>query len=132
MTESTLKPPSLKPGPQPPVKAVFAAGRNRHLVEGMVRAGSPAVVVWEAPVGRMLNVQAMSDDNHARVSVYQPGSDRADGGTAPEDGAIRWIGECTKSGEMRFEVHTQSTTDAPYKLGLEIVEATAAPSAAAD
>lgn len=131
-TEAGLKPPGLPPGPQKPVKVVFAAGRNRHLVEGTVREGSPAVVLWEAPVGRMLNAQAMSDGNHARVSVYQPGAEKADGGTAPEDGAIRWIGECTTPGEMRFEVHTRSSSDAPFKLGLEIVEATAPASPAAD
>src|SRR5690606_18340065 len=56
-TESTVQPAGLPPGPQPPVKAVFAEGRNRHLVEGVVRAGSPAIVLWEAPVGQMLNAQ---------------------------------------------------------------------------
>jgi hypothetical protein len=105
----------------------LAEGKTRHLVEGMVRAGSPAVVLWEAPVGRMLNAQAMSDGYHARVSVFQPGAERPDAGTAPEDGAIRWIGECTKAGEMRFEVTSTSETDAPFKLGLEIVEITGGP-----
>jgi len=126
-TESGVKPAGLPPGPQAPVKAVFAEGRNRHLVEGVVRAGSPAIVLWEAPVGRMLNAQAMSDTYHARLSIYQPGSGRPDGGTAPEDGAIRWIGECSRAGELRIEVHSTSETDAPFKLGLEIVEITGGP-----
>jgi hypothetical protein len=126
-TETTVKPAGLPPGPQAPVRAVFAEGRNRHLIEGVVREGSPAVVLWQAPVGRMLNAQAMSDGNHARVAVYQPGSDRADGGAGPTDGAIRWIGECTRAGEMRFEIYTASKTDAPFKLGLEIVEVTGGP-----
>jgi hypothetical protein len=122
----------LPPGPQAPVKVVFAAGRNRHLVEGVVRAGSPAVILWEAPVGRMLNAQAMSDDNHARVAVYQPGSTRADAGAGPEDGAIRWIGACARAGEMKFEVLTASQAEAPLKLGLEIVEVSAGPEPAGD
>lgn len=126
-SETGVKPAALPPGPQAPVKVVLAEGRNRHLVEGVVRAGSPAVILWEAPVGRMLNAQAMSDDNHARVAVYQPGSARADAGAGPEDGAIRWIGECTRAGEMKFEVYTASKTDAPFKLGLEIVEITGGP-----
>ncbi|GMU65074.1 MAG: hypothetical protein AMXMBFR36_13480 [Acidobacteriota bacterium] len=126
-TETELKPAALPPGPQAPVKVVLAEGKTRHLVEGMVRAGSPAVVLWEAPVGRMLNAQAMSDGYHARVAVYQPGAERPDGGAAPEDGAIRWIGECTRAGELRFEVHSTSKTDAPFKLGLEIVEITGGP-----
>lgn len=126
-TESSVKPAALPPGPQPPVTAVFAEGRNRHLVEGVVRAGSPAIVLWEAPVGKMLNAQAMSDGYHARLSIYQPGSERPDGGTAPEDGAIRWIGECSKPGELRIEVHSTSETDAPFKLGLEIVEISGGP-----
>jgi hypothetical protein len=126
-TESGVRPAGLPPGPQAPIKVVFAEGRNRHLVEGVVRAGSPAVVLWEPPVGRMLNAQAMSDDNHARVAVYQPGSARADAGAGPEDGAIRWIGECTRAGEMKFEVLTASKSDAPFKLGLEIVEITGGP-----
>jgi hypothetical protein len=126
-TETSVQPAALPPGPQAPVKAVFAEGKNRHLVEGVARAGSPAVVLWEAPVGRMLNAQAMSDGYHARLSIYQPGSERPDGGTAPEDGAIRWIGECSKAGELRVEVHSTSPTDAPFKLGLEIVEITGGP-----
>jgi hypothetical protein len=131
-TESSVKPAGLPPGPQAPVKVVFAEGKSRHLVEGVARAGSPAVVLWEAPVGRMLNAQAMSDDYHARLSIYQPGSERPDGGTAPEDGAIRWIGECSKPGELRVEVHSTSATDAPFKLGLEIVEITGGPEPTGD
>lgn len=126
-TETELKPAALPPKPQAPVKVVLAEGKTRHLVEGTARAGSPAVVLWEAPVGRMLNAQAMSDGYHAHIAVYQPGAERPDGGAAPEDGAIRWIGECTRAGEMRFEVHSKSTTDAPFKLGLEIVEITGGP-----
>ena len=52
------------------------------------------------------------------IVVFQPGAEISDGGTKPEDGAIRWIGANGKSGDLRIEVHTRSEAEVPFKLGL--------------
>jgi hypothetical protein len=106
--------------PQEPVRVALAGSETRKLVEGKASAASPAVVLWAAPTGRMLNVQLMTQGNKAALVVYQPGDEQPSPGTSPQDGAIRWIGENSKSGELRFEVHTKATAEIAFKLGLEI------------
>lgn len=125
-TQTTVAPvapvaPATPAVPQTPVRAEFEAGKNRKLVEGKVRKGSPAVILWAAAQNQMLSAELVAADKSLSLVVFQPGADESDGRTKPEDGAIRWIGANSKSGDLRLEVHSSSEAELPFKLGLEAV-----------
>jgi hypothetical protein len=122
-TQTTVAPaaPATPPAPQTPVRAEFETGKTRKLVEGKVRKGSPAIVLWAAPQNQMLSAELVGADKALSLVVYQPDAKETDGGTKPEDGAIRWIGASGKSGDLRFEVHSTSDAELAFKLGLEAV-----------
>ena len=112
---SSVKPPV----PQEPIKVAIPAGESRKLVEGKASRTSPAVVLWAAPQGPMLTAELVGGEGQSfSIVVFQPGAEISDGGTRPEDGAIRWIGANGKSGDLRIEVHTRSEAEVPFKLGL--------------
>ena len=113
--------------PLPPIRVEFPAGAERKLVEGKVRKGTPAVVLWAAPQDRMLSAEIVGQGVPISLSVYQPGAEKADGGTSPEDGAIRWIGACGKPGDLRFEIHSRADTEQTFRLGLTVSAAMAQP-----
>ena len=113
--------------PLPPIRVEFPAGAERKLVEGKVRKGTPAVVLWAAPQDRMLSAEIVGQGVPISLSVYQPGAEQADGGTRPEDGAIRWIGACDKPGDLRFEIHSRADTEQTFRLGLTVSAAMAQP-----
>ena len=81
-------------------------------------------MLWAAPTGAMLNVQLMIQGNAGAVVIYQPGAKEPDSGTARADGATRWIGECSKGGDLRLEVYPKGTAEVAFKLGLEVVPET--------
>lgn len=121
---SELKPPV----PREPIQVAIPAGENRKLVEGKVSRSSPAVVLWAAPQGAMLTAELVGNEGQQfSIVVFQPGAETSDGGTRPEDGAIRWIGANGKSGDLRIEVHTRSEAEVPFKLGLISAAALAQP-----
>ncbi len=107
--------------PQAAVRIELAATEKAKTIEGKTSQAGPAEVLWSAPTeGEMLNARVSSPGNGARLSVFQPGSDKPEAGTAAEDGAIAWTGEIAKAGDLRFEVATKSATEIPFRITVTV------------
>ncbi|HSM14728.1 MAG TPA: hypothetical protein VLA66_11745 [Thermoanaerobaculia bacterium] len=112
--------------PREPIR--FELGtESRRLIEGRTSAASSATVTGATPVGSMVNARLSSPENQARIAVFQPGSETAEPGTLPEDGAIAWIGTQAREGELRFVVHTASEIEIPFRIQLEVTAPEPAP-----
>ncbi len=120
-TETQLAPPAP---PQVPMRVELPGAETQKTVEGKVRAGWPATVLFAAPVDRMLDVRlSVPPGLQAQLLVYQAGADEADPGTKAEDGAIGWIGASQRAGDLRFEVRTRSEKEIPFRVMVKIAPA---------
>jgi len=85
----------------------------------IVNSTSPAEFLFAPPVGVALTLGVSSKSGEGRLSIYEPGSERALPGTEPEAGAVRWIGMLSKPGEHRLVVHTRGA-ETPVRLEVSV------------
>jgi hypothetical protein len=109
---------SLRPAPEP-IRFVFPEGQSRGEVEGVAGPGRPAVFLVTVPARTALTVGVASKSNEARFSIYEEGSSEPIHGTQPDWGAVRWIGQSRKGGELRVVVFT-SGVETPVRLQVSI------------
>lgn len=121
-----------KSTPREPIRALLGSEATQVTVEGKTSATRPGVVLFAAPVDRMMRIRISSPEHQARLVVYRPGADKGDLGAAEEDGAIMWISQIDKPGDLRLEARTLSETELPFRIEIEVPPADgAAPAEAA-
>lgn len=102
-----------------PIRLEVAAGESRANALGVATSERPAVFLFAPPVGVALTLGVSSKSGEGRLSIYEPGSERALPGTEPEAGAVRWIGMLSKPGEHRLVVHTRGA-ETPVRLEVSV------------
>lgn len=102
-----------------PVRLEVAAGESRASALGVATLDRPAVFLFAPPTGVALTLGVASKSGEARLSIYEPGSERALPGTEPEAGAVRWIGLLSKPGEHRLVVHTRGA-ETPVRIEVSV------------
>lgn len=78
------------------------------------------------PPKAMISVGVSSKSGEARLSLYRGESETALTGTAPSDGAIRWIGELSGPEMVRVVVHTKGV-ETPVRVEVSIESRAEAP-----
>jgi hypothetical protein len=122
--EAAKPAPPVEVKPQAAVRLELATGEKGKTLEGKTSESGPAEVLWAAPAkGEMLNVRVSSPANGARLSVYQPGAEKPEAGTAAKDGAIAWTGAIEKAGDLRIEVSTKSAAEIPFRVSVSVTPA---------
>jgi hypothetical protein len=107
---------SIAPGE---LRFAFPAGESRGTMLGSAVAGRPAVFLVPVPARTALTIGVQSKTNEARFSIYEAGSEAPLAGTRPEDGAVRWIGQSNRGGDLRVVVHTRGA-ETPVRLEVSI------------
>jgi hypothetical protein len=95
------------------------AGESRGTMLGTAAAGRPAVFLVPVPAKTALTIGVQSKTNEARFSIFEAGSEAPLAGTRPEDGAVRWIGQSDRGGDLRVVVHTRGA-ETPVRLEVSI------------
>jgi len=103
---------------EPPARLEIPAGQTKGSAMGSAAPGRPAEFLFDAPAAAMLSIGASSKSGEARLSLYPEGKEQALSGTAPSDGAIRWIGS-PGAGTLRIVVHTQGA-ETPVRVEVSV------------
>lgn len=103
----------------PPTRIEIPAGASRGSAMGSVAPDRPAEFLFQPPSGAMISVGASSKSGEARLSLYRGEAEKALAGTAPSDGAIRWIGALSGPEALRIVVHTRGA-ETPVRVEVSI------------
>lgn len=105
--------------PAAPIRVAVPAGDSKATAPATVGPGRDATFLFAAPSRVALTIGVASQSGEARLTIYEPGTDRPAAGTEREAGCIRWIGQSRTGGDLRIEVHT-SGEETPVRLEVSI------------
>lgn len=105
--------------PEAPIRVAVPAGDSKATAPATVGPGRDATFLFAAPSRVALTIGVASQSGEARLTIYEPGTDRPAAGTEREAGCIRWIGQSRTGGDLRIEVHT-SGEETPVRLEVSI------------
>lgn len=106
-------------GAAAPIRVAVPAGDSKATAPATVGPGRDATFLFAAPSRVALTIGVASQSGEARLTIYEPGTDRPAAGTEREAGCIRWIGQSRTGGDLRIEVHT-SGEETPVRLEVSI------------
>ncbi len=92
-----------------------AAGPATARGEGRVSVDHPVAFLFRPETSGMYSIGVSSPQNAARISIYLGDSSKAEAGSTPADGAIRWTSEIGAGETVKVVVYTAGA-EIPFRV----------------